>query len=74
MVSRSSKTWVSDTHFSGKVGSTSCVDLLVLQNVLQDAIRLIVDVVFYKVTANHHHQKRLLLVPMRPWRSGILPN
>jgi hypothetical protein len=72
IVSRSNKTSVSDIRFSGNVGSTGCVDLLVLQNVSQDAIRFIVDVVFYKVTANRHHQKRLLLVPMRPQRSDIL--
>jgi hypothetical protein len=73
MVSRSDKTSVSDIHFSGNVGSTSCVDLPVLWNVSQDAIHFIVDVVFYKVTANHHQQKRLLLVPMRPRRLDILP-
>jgi hypothetical protein len=73
IVSRSSKISVSDTRFSGKVGSTGCVDLLVLRNVLQDAIHFIVGVVFCNVTANHHHQKMLLQVPTRPQRSGILP-
>jgi hypothetical protein len=72
IVSRSSKTLVSNTRFFGKVGSTGCVDLLVLQNVLQDAIRFIVGVTFYKVTANNHHQKMLPQVPTRPQKSGIL--
>jgi hypothetical protein len=73
IVSRSDKTSVSNICFSGNVGSTGCVDLLVLQNVSQDAICFIVDVVFYRVTGNRHHQKRPLLVPMRPRRSDILP-
>jgi hypothetical protein len=73
IVSRSSNTSVSDTRFSSKVGSTGCVDLLVLWNVLQDAICFIVGVIFYKVTANHRHQRMLLQVPTRPWRLDILP-
>jgi hypothetical protein len=73
IVSRSSRTSVSDTRFSGKVGSTGFVDLPVLRNVSQDAIHFIVDVIFYKVTANHHHQKMLLQVFTRPRRLGILP-
>jgi hypothetical protein len=60
IVSRIDKTSVSDTCFSGKIGSAGCVDFLVLQNVSQDAMRLIVGVVFCKVTANHHYQKMLL--------------
>jgi hypothetical protein len=55
MVSRSNKTSASDIRFSSNVGSTGCVDLPVLQNVSQDALRFIVDVIFYRVTANHHH-------------------
>jgi hypothetical protein len=55
MVSRINKTSVSDTCFSGKVGSAGCVDFPVLQNVSQNAMHLIVGVVFYEVTANHHH-------------------
>jgi hypothetical protein len=73
IVSRSDKTSVSDICFSDYVGSTGCVDLLVLQNVSQDVMHFIVDVIFYKVTANRHHQKRLLLVPTRPQRLDIFP-
>jgi hypothetical protein len=55
IVSRSDKTLVSNICFFSNVGSTGCVDLLVLRNVPQDAIHFIVDVVIYKVTANCHH-------------------
>jgi hypothetical protein len=55
IVLRSDKTLVSDIRFSSNVGSTGCVDLPVLQNVSQDAIRFIVDVVFYRVPTNCHH-------------------
>jgi hypothetical protein len=55
IVSRIDKTSVSNTRFSSKVGSAGCVDFLVLRNVSQDAMRLIVGVVFCKVTANYHH-------------------
>jgi hypothetical protein len=72
IISRIDKASVSDTRFSGKVGSAGCVDFPVLLNVSQDAMRLIVGVIFCKVTANHHHQKMLLWVPTRPRRSGIL--
>jgi hypothetical protein len=72
IILRIDKTSVSDTCFSDKVGSAGCVDFPVLQNVSQDAMHLIVGVVFCKVTANHHHQKMLPWVPMRPRRSGIL--
>jgi hypothetical protein len=73
IVSMIDRTSMSDTHFSGKVGSAGCVDFPVLRNVSQDAMRFIVDVVFYRVTASRHHQKRLLLVPTKPRRSDILP-
>jgi hypothetical protein len=73
MVLRSSNTLVSDTHFAGKVGSAGCVDFLVLQKVSQDVTCFIVGVVFYKVTAGHHHQRMLPRVPTRPRRLGILP-
>jgi hypothetical protein len=63
MVSRSNNTSVSDTPFSGKVGSAGCVDFLILQKVSQDATRFIVDVVVCRVTANCHHLKMLLRVP-----------
>jgi hypothetical protein len=55
IVSRIDKTLVSNARFSGKVGSAGCVDFPVLQNVSQDAMHLIVGVVFCKVTANYHH-------------------
>jgi hypothetical protein len=58
----------SDTHCSSKVGKAGCVVFPARQNVLQDAICLIVDVVVYRSPASHHHLKMLLRVPTRPRR------
>jgi hypothetical protein len=72
IVSMIDRTSMFDTHFSGKVGSAGCVNFLVLWKVSQDATRFIVDVVFYRVTASHHHSRKLFLVSTRPQRSDIL--
>jgi hypothetical protein len=73
MVLRINNTLVSDTPFSGKVGSAGCVDFPVLRKVSQDAMRFIVDVVVCRLTANHHHLKMLSWVSTRPQRFNILP-
>jgi hypothetical protein len=65
IVSMIDRTSMSDTRFSGKVGSAGCVDFPVLRNVSQDVMRFIVDVIFYRVTASRHHLRKLFLVPTR---------
>jgi hypothetical protein len=55
IVSRSSNTSVSDTPFSGKVGSAGWVKFSVLWKFSQDATCFIVDVVVCRLPANCHH-------------------
>jgi hypothetical protein len=64
---------MSEAPFSGKVGNAGWVDFPALLNVSQDAMRLIIDVVVFKLPADRHHSKMLPRVPTRPQKLDILP-